>query len=58
MILAVPGIGVLKILLAHTDHLKPFVILLEDKDSVNEKIQAPKPKAIPEEKVEEKMDNA
>ncbi len=31
MILAVPAIGVLKILLPHTDHLKPFVILLEDK---------------------------
>jgi predicted PurR-regulated permease PerM len=30
MILAVPAIGVLKILLAHSSHLKPFVILLED----------------------------
>lgn len=30
MILAVPGIGVLKILLSHSEHLKPFVILLED----------------------------
>lgn len=30
MILAVPGIGLLKILLNHTRHLKPFVILLED----------------------------
>jgi len=30
MILAVPAIGVLKILLSHSDHLKPFVILLED----------------------------
>lgn len=57
MILAVPGIGVLKILLAHTDHLKPFVILLEDKDNVNEKMQTPKPKVTSEEKVEEKMDN-
>lgn len=31
MILAVPAIGVLKILLTHTNHLKPFVLLLEDK---------------------------
>jgi len=30
MILAVPGIGLLKILLSHTQHLKPFTILLED----------------------------
>lgn len=30
MILAVPGIGLLKIILSHTYHLKPFVILLED----------------------------
>jgi putative heme transporter len=31
MILAVPAIGVFKILLSHSQHLKPFVILLEDK---------------------------
>jgi predicted PurR-regulated permease PerM len=30
MILAVPAIGTLKILLAHSAHLKPFVLLLED----------------------------
>ena len=36
MILAVPAIGVLKILLPHSDHLKPFVILLEDKAPVKE----------------------
>ncbi|MEO8473908.1 MAG: AI-2E family transporter [Chryseolinea sp.] len=30
MILAVPSIGVLKILLSHSTHLSPFVILLED----------------------------
>jgi len=30
MILAVPAIGVLKILLSHSSQLKPFVILLED----------------------------
>lgn len=33
MILAVPAIGVLKILLSHSQHLSPFVILLEDKDN-------------------------
>lgn len=32
MILAVPIMGVIKVLLAHTQHLKPFVILLEDTD--------------------------
>lgn len=32
MILAVPAIGVMRVLLAHSAHLKPFVILLEDKD--------------------------
>ncbi|MFZ6014256.1 MAG: AI-2E family transporter [Bacteroidota bacterium] len=31
MILAVPAIGVTKILLSYSDHLKPFVVLLEDK---------------------------
>ena len=36
LILAVPAIGVLKILLPHTEHLKPFVILLEDKVPVKE----------------------
>jgi predicted PurR-regulated permease PerM len=33
MILAVPAIGVLKILLSHNDRLKAFVILLEDQPS-------------------------
>lgn len=32
MILAVPAIGVLKIILSHSPHLRPFVILLEDKN--------------------------
>ncbi len=32
MILAVPAIGILKIMLSYTTHLKPFVILLEDGD--------------------------
>src|SRR5688572_28870349 len=43
MILAVPGIGVLKILLSHSEHLRPFVILLEDKDSSNGKPLHPSP---------------
>lgn len=33
MILAVPAIGVLKILLSYSTHLKPFVILLGDDDT-------------------------
>lgn len=39
MILAVPGIGLLKIILSHTYHLKPFVILLED--TPEKKMDAP-----------------
>jgi predicted PurR-regulated permease PerM len=35
MILAVPAIGILKILLGHSHYLKPFVILLEDAPSKN-----------------------
>lgn len=35
MILAVPAIGVVKILLSYSQHLKPFVVLLEDKGSIN-----------------------
>lgn len=35
MILAVPAIGVFKILLGHTQHLKAFVVLLEDTNGVN-----------------------
>lgn len=30
MILAIPSLGVVKIILAHTRYLKPFVILIED----------------------------
>jgi predicted PurR-regulated permease PerM len=30
MILAVPALGIIKILLSHTTHLKSFVILIED----------------------------
>lgn len=54
MILAVPAIGVLKILLPHSEHLKPFVILLEDKVTVKEK----KPDLYPDkfaEKIEEQI---
>jgi predicted PurR-regulated permease PerM len=40
MILAVPAIGVLKILLSYSDHLKPFVILLGD-DNAIEKAKDP-----------------
>lgn len=32
MVLAVPVTGVIRVLLAYSKHLKPFVILLEDKD--------------------------
>jgi putative heme transporter len=32
MILAVPAIGVMRVLLSHSPHLRPFVILLEDKN--------------------------
>ena len=56
MILAIPAIGVLKILLSLSDHLKPFVILLEDKDRVKGIILTPSPpklKEKPEEEVEE-----
>jgi hypothetical protein len=35
MILAVPAIGVVKILLSYSQHLRPFVVLLEDKGSTN-----------------------
>jgi predicted PurR-regulated permease PerM len=37
MILAVPSIGVLKIILSYSEHLKPFVILLGDEDPKDKK---------------------
>jgi predicted PurR-regulated permease PerM len=37
MILAVPITGVLKVILSYTAHLKPFVILIEDTNNVEEK---------------------
>jgi predicted PurR-regulated permease PerM len=43
MILAIPGIGVLKILLSHTRHLNSFVILLEDTEPKNKIIPPPSP---------------
>jgi putative heme transporter len=62
MILAMPAIGVLKILLSHSEHLRPFVILLEDKDRAGKRNGADE--EIPEKskieapgKVEERIDN-
>lgn len=49
MILAVPAIGVLKIILGHTHHLNSFVILLEDKNG-----EPTKTVANPEEESPEK----
>jgi putative heme transporter len=46
MILAVPAIGVVKILLSYSTHLKPFVILLGD-DNQKEKTQDPTTKTPP-----------
>jgi len=42
MIMAVPALGVLKVMLSHTYHLRPFVILLEDKNDAE-------PVTLPEE---------
>ena len=55
MILAVPAIGVLKIILPHTE-LKSFVILLEDKVVVKEKEPDPLPEKL-ETPVEEKVNS-
>jgi putative heme transporter len=41
MILAVPAVGILKILLANSTSLKPFVILLEDKPVSIESVKVP-----------------
>jgi predicted PurR-regulated permease PerM len=59
MILAIPAIGVLKIVLSHTQHLKPFVILLEDKDQVvrTSETRPAKSDKNPQEKLEEKIEN-
>jgi predicted PurR-regulated permease PerM len=54
MILSIPAIGVLKIVLSHSEHLKPFVILLEDKDSVPSKRAIINPKSdVGEEEITE-----
>ncbi|HYG18566.1 MAG TPA: AI-2E family transporter, partial [Ohtaekwangia sp.] len=49
MILAVPAIGLLKIILSQTTHLKSFVILLEDIPKP-EKKRRKKNKVLPPEK--------
>jgi predicted PurR-regulated permease PerM len=43
MILAVPAVGILKILLSNSSSLKPFVILLEDKPVPIESVVVPPP---------------
>ncbi len=40
MILAIPALGILKIVLSHSKHLKPFVILIEDTDLKDKKENA------------------
>ncbi len=56
MILSIPAIGVLKIVLSHSEHLKPFVILLEDKDrTVRKPLKiSPTPDVAKEQRTEEK----
>lgn len=54
MILAVPITGVIKVFLAHTRHLKPFVILLEDSAPPMEKAVEIKAEVREEKKKEEK----
>jgi predicted PurR-regulated permease PerM len=56
MILSIPAIGVLKIVLSHSEHLKPFVILLEDKDPVPSErvITNPTSDVREEQRIEEK----
>lgn len=48
MILAVPITGVIRVLLTYSKHLKPFVILLEDKDDeVDAEVPPPPAEALP-----------
>jgi predicted PurR-regulated permease PerM len=47
MILAVPITGVVRVLLAYSRHLKPFVILLEDKDEHIDPGISPSAEALP-----------
>ena len=55
MILSIPAIGVLKIILSHSEHLKPFVILLEDKDPAprNRPLMGSKAKVVESQKSED-----
>jgi len=57
MILAVPAIGVLKIILSNSSRLKPFVILLEDSNEkkIPDKITEPKLEETGIEKEREKV---
>lgn len=43
MILAIPALGILKIILSHTRYLKPFVILIEDSHTKPEPDPDPEP---------------
>jgi predicted PurR-regulated permease PerM len=54
MILAVPSIGVLKIVLSYSEHLKPFVILLGD-DQPKEKAQDPTEHTPPVERLKQEV---
>jgi putative heme transporter len=54
MILAVPTIGVLKIVLSYSAHLKPFVILLGD-DNLMEKKQDPTTRTPPVQELKEEL---
>ncbi len=65
MILAVPAIGVLKILLSHSSRLKPFVILLEDTNGKKAEDKLPPSKfdelvlkQKPSEKIQEPKDES
>lgn len=48
MILAIPAIGVLKVILSQSTHLKPFVILLEDKEVPMETLEQDHADNIPQ----------
>jgi predicted PurR-regulated permease PerM len=64
MILSIPAIGVLKIILSHSEHLKPFVILLEDKDpaprkrfKVNSTVDVVEESKVEEKAIDEKIES-
>jgi putative heme transporter len=54
MILAVPAIGIVKIVLSYSTHLKPFVILLGD-DNQKEKADDPTTKTPPVKEMKEEL---